>query len=207
MCWSFQVSIAFSVVEAVLAMASFVRSRLSKEYYVRQQWRLLPTLISVMGVEVIEAFLWAKPEELVPVSQAMTHTCSPRNQKLTLAIWLLIMPWQPFFGVMPCRRVLPRSNDALLQIVEVLAFFFGVSFFFAYVLAQYFPGSPLLSRSSLADHDYIGYHHTPSIAVGYPSDSTYLRENLTIGIYFTDNVPRPSIRSMCKKLKAKENHN
>ena len=49
MCWSFQASVSFSVIEGILISFIFIRAARSKQKYVRQQMFILPMMISVFG--------------------------------------------------------------------------------------------------------------------------------------------------------------
>lgn len=58
MCWSFEVSLGFSVAEALMLVFLWVRSRRSTHPYIRRQWMVLPSLVTVCLIEALEAYIW-----------------------------------------------------------------------------------------------------------------------------------------------------
>jgi len=145
MCWSHDVSVIFASVEAILIVFIAIRSRLSTDPYIRKQYLILPILISVFLVELIEAYLWTDPD-LVSVTDVDVdvgdgsenqlhahHVCSKWNHRLTVILCCFILPWQPLWVIVPCRRVGHPSNRQLLKVSEFSAILFGVAFDALYV--------------------------------------------------------------------------
>jgi hypothetical protein len=107
-----------------------------------------------MLVEVVEALLWKRPLDLMPVEMAGSDQCSARNAFLTAIIFLCSIAWQPFLVLLPCRRTGCHSNFELLRLPEMLAASFGVLmvFFWVYTLLLEHP-----KLVSLAQHEYFSY--------------------------------------------------
>jgi len=161
MCWSYEVSIAFSSIEALLISFILIRSRLSTDPYVRKQWLLLPALTGICVMEAIEAYVWSRPDELIPIQEtASSKICARVNHRLTLFVWLCILPWQPLWVVMPCRRVGHPDNRLLLKVPEFLCIVFALSSCALYLISslpqQHF------ARRTLADSFYKSYLHNES---------------------------------------------
>jgi hypothetical protein len=76
MCWSYSVSVAFALIEAILITFILIRSFLSPDPYVRSQWLLLPALIGICLMEAIEAYVWSRPEELIRVQDTISDSPS-----------------------------------------------------------------------------------------------------------------------------------
>ena len=49
-------------------------------------------------MEIIEAILWSRPDDLVKIENSEVQHCSLRNKQLTLFAWTFVLFWQPFFG-------------------------------------------------------------------------------------------------------------
>ena len=95
-------------------------------------------------MEAIEAYIWSKPEDLLSVTdttQAIYPRCSKSNYRLTVFVWIFILPWQPFLVIMPCRHAGDKETQTLLKVPEYLAIIFGVANTLLYCL------SSALSRS------------------------------------------------------------
>ena len=163
MCWSYEVSAACTVVEAVLILFLLVRSRLSSDPWVRKQWLLLPCLTGVCLMEAIEAYIWSREDELVSVQETVEDSyrgCAKWNQRLTAFVWLFILPWQPLWVIMPCRRVGHRDNRRLLQVSEFLALVFAFANAFFYLTSSLNPAEPSMFKvQTLADSHFQNYLH------------------------------------------------
>jgi hypothetical protein len=155
MCWSTQVSVTFASIETLLSIAIWTRSRYATEYYVRQQWRVLPVLFCVATVEWLEAILW-QDQGLSPYSNP--STCSKFNQRLTLFLWIFLLPWQPLLILYPCRRVLPKTNWLVFQAPEYLAIFFAVSHILMYTMTHVTSHS-FFATTHLVVNDGFGIFH------------------------------------------------
>jgi hypothetical protein len=154
MCWSYNVSIAFASIEAAIIAFILVRSRFSIDPFLRKQWLLVPGLTSIWAMEVVEAMLWSRPEELISVRDTIDPSvaCARFNQRLTVFIWLAILPWQPLWVIIPCRRVGHKDNRLLLQVPEFLAVVSAVAHIFFYMVSK--------SDRTLADSNFKSYLHS-----------------------------------------------
>ena len=78
--------------------------------------------------------------------------------------WLLILPWQPFFAIWPCRRVGDTQNWKLLQVPEFLAILYAcghVHYYLANIwLAKDNHQPALFVRQPVANSHYQGPFHT-----------------------------------------------
>jgi hypothetical protein len=138
--------------EAVAIVFLYVRSKLATNPYIRAQVLALPFALSVCLVEVAETLLWSL--DVASVTESSTHNCSSQNKALTLVIFLLVIPLQPFLIVYPLRRVGP--NWQLLQISEIMAVLFFVLWNVGVLLGMVWKEAPLVS---LQDSNYTSYLH------------------------------------------------
>jgi hypothetical protein len=163
MCWSYSVSVMFTSIELVLIMFIVIRSRVSADPFVRKQWLLLPALVSICAMEGIEAFVWSRPDDLVSTLQTATEmgACAKWNHRVTMFTWLFILPWQPLWVILPCRRVGSPDNRLLLQVPEFFAIVLAVIHSLLFLMVALFPhelGSAAL-HTSLADSNFKSYLH------------------------------------------------
>ena len=195
MCWSYEASAAFATIEAAIAVFLFIRARHASNAYTRKQWMLLPSLLSICAMEFIEAYLWSHPEELLSVreteegSPEIVTRCSTINRRLSIFIWLFILPWQPLWVIAPCRRIGEPSNFLLLKVPEMLAIFFGVSNAVWYLASLYFPADgSALPRRNLSDWAFKSYLHSETCTyIG--ASGTHLHWTFSIpDTYLTPNA-------------------
>jgi len=113
-------------------------------------------------MEMIEAYVWAHPDELVPIQESSqgTRTCSKVNQRLTVFLWLFILPWQPLCVIIPCRRVGHPDNRQLLKVPEFLAIVYGFCNLFLYLVSSLPQLSSNMIYRSLAESNFKSYLHT-----------------------------------------------
>merc|ERR1712023_174589 len=75
---------------------------------------------TVLAVEIIEALLWASPGDLVSITEAVQHTCAPRNEFLTRLLFPIVFI-QPTLNIFACRRSGMKENYLLLMVPERLS--------------------------------------------------------------------------------------
>ena len=156
MCWSYKSSVSFSTAEACFIYFISIRALLSKDEYVRQQLYMIPMTLSILAIEVIEAFLWARQEELIPIEKSQSQiTCPKRNRDLTLAAWIIIF-FQSFFVMYSCRRSGTSLNLSLFIIPEKLSIRFGLSFIALYIYTNSISFEPVWLHR-LVDSDFKSY--------------------------------------------------
>jgi hypothetical protein len=171
MCWSYRVSTTVATAEAFAVLFMAVRSYISRDPWVRRQWLLLPGLSTICAMEAIEAYLWYHQDSLLdPIDQSTMRPCAARNHALTAVVWTCLLPWQPLWVILPCRRANPDDtvNRLRLQIPEALALVFALCHCFVWAVTYYSMGLSSLPSSddnshrllrSLADSDYTSYLH------------------------------------------------
>lgn len=124
-------------------------------------------MISVAAVEFIEAALW-HDDSLTHITFASASagaaaepfSCSRYNQRLTLIIWICILPWQPLFLLSPCRHVEPLEyNHSRFHLPELLAVLFGLAMVIHYLWTQSELVPYFLKRRSVEESNYHSYHH------------------------------------------------
>ena len=164
MCWSGPVSLGSALVECLLLMFVIVRAVYTDDYYIRAQLLFVPIMLSVIFVELAEFLIW-QDDELMPITSAddIDQTCSRYNQTLSLFVYLTVLPWQPLWVIMACRRVNGKKNYDIFQVPELLAAMFGVASVMNYFLSQTGKWSSIwssqISLHKLRDSGYKGYHH------------------------------------------------
>ena len=107
------------------------------------------------AMEIIEAILWSRPDDLVYIENSEVQNCSLRNKHFTLAAWVFILFWQPFFAIYSCRRSGKSENWKLLMVPEKLSVLFGLSILASYIYTISSSQPVLLRR--LADSEYRSY--------------------------------------------------
>jgi len=160
MCWSFEVSVLFAAAEFSLLTLVWLRARRSaSDPWLRGQLLLLPLMGSICLVEMLEALLWLEDKDLIPAVASSQRTCSSYNKRLTLVIFLVILPWQPFFLIAPTRRVGHGRNRDLLLGSEILSLVYAISFVGFYFAGFLIPWIGDLRRS-LEESSFTGCFHT-----------------------------------------------
>ena len=161
MCWSYKVSATFTSVEVALILFLLIRSRISVDPFVRKQWLVLPSLMSVCVMEAIEAFVWSRPDELISVYDTIlpNTTCAKWNQRLTVFVWIFLLPLQPLWVIMPCRRVGSSKNWQILQVPEFLAIVFAAANCFMYLISFVPQIESMMIHRTLSDSGFKSYHH------------------------------------------------
>lgn len=168
MCWSYNVSLTFFSIELALIVFLSVRSRISTNPFVRKQWLLLPALVSICAMEGIESYIWSD-DSLISVQDtanddgdpsAILKRCSKWNHLLTVFTWLFILPFQPLWAIIPCRRVGNPENRLLLQVPEFLAIISAVANVLVYLTTCLFPGTFGRHTTPLVDSNFKSYFHT-----------------------------------------------
>jgi len=158
MCWSGKSSVTFATAEAFFIYFITIRALLSKDRYIRQQLHVIPMALSILAIEVIDALLWARPEEMIPIEKSQSQiTCPARNRALTLAAFSIIF-FQPFLVLYSCRRSGSPQNLSLFMIPEKLSILFGLSFLAVYICAISISSeSSVWLRKVVADTSYKSY--------------------------------------------------
>ena len=172
MCWSRDISIVTVVVEA-LCMAYIVHRSFSATNPKLMAYRLhLPVMAGIIIMEAIEAVLWSRPDELLPIDEASTTLattpCPARNAVLTTFVWLAILPWQPYL-ILTAERRWPMNDQHtrdLLRGPELLGIVLALTFD-AFVAYSSIASGPFrtLEDSSLRGYmssqtcTYVGLHH------------------------------------------------
>jgi hypothetical protein len=106
-----------------------------------------------VAVETIEAMLWAHPDELVSITEAVQHTCAPRNESLTRLL-IPIINSQPTLAIFACRRSGIKENLSLLMIPELLSLLY-----FAAVIANWIVGEVFeLQLAEIQDSGFTDFH-------------------------------------------------
>ena len=172
MCWSRNISIATVAVEA-LCMAYIAHRSLTATNPTLRAYRLhLPVMAGIVIMEIIEAILWSRPEELLPIGEASalspTSQCPTRNAALTTFVWLAILPWQPYL-ILTAERRWPMNNKHIRDLLrgpELLAVCLALTFdaFVAYSSIASGPfrtleDSGLRGYMSSQTCTYIGLHN------------------------------------------------
>ena len=152
---SYQSSVTFATVESIFILNILLRAVHSKQEHVRQQLFALPMMVSIFFIEVIEALLWSRPEELIPITDAATRRCPTRNAKLTLLAWLCII-FQPLYVTWSCRRTGDARNWSVFLIPERMSMAFAISMVVSYLYTALSPSMPL---HTLADTNYTSYYN------------------------------------------------
>jgi len=88
------------------------------------------------------------------MTDAESQHCSARNKRLTLIVWLCIIPFQPFFVTYCCRRSGDARNWSLFYIPERLSLMFAASMVASYLYTITSPSTPL---RTLVDTNYMSY--------------------------------------------------
>lgn len=196
MCYSREVSIAFAVFETAAILFIFCRSRRSRNPFVKKQILVLPGLISVCTMEVIEAIVWSRPEELTSILEADSRMCPERNKRLTLFTFMFLLPWQPFHVIFSCRRAGHPRNRELLRVPEMLAIVYAIAQWLAYIYTSLQENPPVRnireSRYISSMHDqtcmYIGtsghLHWTLRIADTYLTPNAFTYALLWISVAY-----------------------
>lgn len=132
----------------------------------------LPVMAGIIIMEAIEAILWSRPDELLPIDEASaslaTSPCPTRNTVLTTFVWLAILPWQPYL-ILTAERRWPMNDQHtrdLLRGPELLAIVLALTFD-AFVAYSSIASGPFrtLEDSSLRGYmssqtcTYVGMHH------------------------------------------------
>lgn len=186
MCWSYTSSVSFSTAEAFFIYFITIRALLSKDKYIRQQLHMIPMTLSILAIEVIEALLWARPEELIPVEKSPSQiACPKRNKTLTLAAFIIIF-FQPFLVMYSCRRSGSPQNLSLFVIPERLSILFGLSFIALYIYTNSISfESVWLNR--LVDSDFKSYTNDKTCT--YIGKNGHLQWTIaTLDSFFTPNA-------------------
>lgn len=191
MCWSYRSSISFAAAEAFFIHVITIRALLSPDIYIRQQLHMIPMTLSILAIEVIEAFLWAHPEEIIPIEKSQSQiACPKRNRDLTLAAWVIIF-FQPFFVMYSCRRSGSPQNLRLFIIPEKLSILFGLSFIAVYIYTNSISFESVW-RHSLEDSSYKSYTNDKTCT--YIGKNGHLQWTIaTLDSFFTPNAYTYSI--------------
>jgi len=170
MCWSRNVSIATVAIEALCLACIFYRSRCATNPKLKAYLLHTPVLVTIMTMEVIEAILWSRPDELIPIGEAEASavSCPARNSALTTIVWLVILPWQPYL-ILTAERRWPMNESHtrdLLRGPELLGLALALAFdaFVVYSSVASGPfrkleGAGLRGFMSSQTCTYIGRHH------------------------------------------------
>ena len=159
MCWSFEVSVAFALVEAASITFLYLRAKRSSDPYIQAQVTVLPLLATILMVEVAEALIWLDAT-LTSVTATEGPTCSTYNTSLTMVFWFLVFPWQPLCCIFPCRRVGHPRNRDLFAGVELVAWvlpFWHLLCYLGQVIPQWMLGDafhPAAPRLNIQQHAY-----------------------------------------------------
>ncbi|KAL7554077.1 hypothetical protein ACHAWF_017459 [Thalassiosira exigua] len=200
MCWSLEASILSATFEFIMIGGISIRATSSTNPHVRSQLWLLPILTSIAAIEAMEALLWMDEDNMISVTESSTDkTCSRWNRNLTLAIFLGLLPWQPFMILASARRTGDERNRDLLLAPELLALFYATTFVGAHLVTSTLPFiddfasnnllllprmPPLRSLESTnytscfhtTTCTYIGFHGRLHWALGAPE--TYVSPNI-----------------------------
>lgn len=136
MCWSFEVSVGFALVEAICIAFVTVRALRSKDKWVRAQLYNVPVLSSICAIEICEAFLWLDTNMSNIDDPIHERPCTPYNKAFTFVIWMIILPSQPFWCIFPLKRVGNKRNYYLMQAVEGMAIFYCCFQWLCYIMQQ-----------------------------------------------------------------------
>lgn len=186
MCWDYKTSILFATIEAFLIYFIFIRGFLSKDRHIRQQLYIIPSALSILAIEVIEALLWSRPEELIPIESYQSQVCPLRNRTLTLAAWTCSLFFQPFFVIYACRRSGSPFNMDIFMIPEMLSIVFGLSCLLVYVYTIFFSSQSTWLRN-LSDTSYKSYMSDRTCT--YIGSNGHLQWTLaTVDSIFTPNA-------------------
>ena len=139
MCWSFEVSVAFALIEVASIAFISLRAKRTKDPYVRAQVWVIPLLVTILLVEIAEAFIWLDTT-LLPITAKDGPSCSSYNRNWTFVFWFLMFPWQPLFCIIPCRRVGHPRNKDVFAAAEVVAWGLPILHILVY-LGQVIPQS------------------------------------------------------------------
>jgi hypothetical protein len=154
MCWSYEVSLAVTLLELIALAFLLWRtfwSEARSNPIVRTQRFWLPVMVSVMLIELVETLLWAEGEGLASIKEAAVSTCSARNAMLTRVIGSLIY-FQPLAFVSACRHGGDASNQMLLDVPQKLALVMGL----ACMCALFFGERHALSLQQLEQNRWSG---------------------------------------------------
>lgn len=146
MCFSLAASTSAALFELACLGIIADRAYRSKIQVVREQLLILPLLASIVAMELIEAILWWKAEELGSIYLSDSTRCSTMNRNLSIIIWLAILPWQPLWGIFACRRSGSSKNLELLRVPEFLAFLFGLVSVILFVFGIFLPEEPRFQK-------------------------------------------------------------
>ena len=172
MCWSRNISITTVTVEAI-CIAYIVHRSFSATNPKLRAYRLhLPVMAGIITMEAIEAILWSRPDELLPIDEASaslaTSPCPTRNAVLTAFVWMAILPWQPYLILTAERRWPMNDQHArdLLRGPELLAVALALTFDAFAAYSSIAPGpfrtledSGLRGYMSSQTCTYVGLHH------------------------------------------------
>lgn len=140
MCFSLKASVVAVAVEMTCLSYITVRAYYSKLQAVREQLLIIPLLCSVLIMEIIETILWWRSDELDSIYLSDSSRCASWNMNLTLVVWSVILPWQPFWIIHACRHSGYERNRDLLRVPEVLAFVFASCSVTLLALGRFLPG-------------------------------------------------------------------
>lgn len=186
MCWSYTSSVSFSIAEAFFIFFITIRALLSKDKYIRQQLHMIPMMLSILAIEVIEAFLWASPGELIPVEKSQSQlACPKRNKTLTLAAFVIIF-FQPLLVIYSCRRSGSPQNLSLFLIPEKMSILFGSSFIALYIYTNFISFESVWIHR-LVDSDFKSYTNDKTCT--YIGKNGHLQWAIaTLDSFFTPNA-------------------
>ena len=142
------------------------RARRSTDPYVRGQLWVIPLLSTILLAEVCETFIWLDPNLISVRSRSVSNTCTPYNTFLTYLLWIFLFPTQPYFVILPCRRIPSgdsTNNRDLLKIPEYLALTFIVYFWSTMAMHNRFiynTSDLLHPREDLQAHGYQLFSNT-----------------------------------------------
>jgi hypothetical protein len=187
MCWSERSSVSFAAAEAFFIYFLTIRALHSKDRYIRQQLHVIPMALSILVIEVIEALLWARPEEMIAIEKSQSQiACPTRNRALTLAAFSIIF-FQPFLVIYSCRRSGLTQNLSLFMIPEKLSILFGLSFLAVYIYAISISSESSVWLRKLADTRYKSYTNDKTCT--YFGSNGHLQWSIaTLDSFFTPNA-------------------
>jgi len=118
MCWSAEVSVITAAAEWLVILLIYRRRR-----YKTDRW-ILPTLVTIAGVETIEAAMWLFGD-LERWSDRQAEGCSATNSLLTKAVWLLLRT-QLWAFMTALRNTGREDNRVRYELLEVMSVAWGI---------------------------------------------------------------------------------